>query len=65
MLKIISNNLLSFFSEKNAHVNAQNSYNVTPLHEAVGRGDYEICQELLLAGADPLIRATKGYIMIF
>lgn len=54
-----------FILEKGANVNAQNSCNATPLHEAVDRGDYEICQVLLLAGADPLICATKGYITKF
>ena len=48
------------YSENNANVNAKNGCGATPLHEAVNRGEIEICQVLLRNGANPLIRAVKG-----
>lgn len=50
------------YVDRGADVNAVNGCGATPLHDAVNRGDVTICQELLQAGANPLIRATKGYI---
>ncbi|CAL7951857.1 unnamed protein product [Xylocopa violacea] len=46
--------------DRGADVNAVNGCGATPLHDAVNRGDVAICQELLQAGANPLVRATKG-----
>lgn len=51
--------------DRGADVNAVNGCGATPLHDAVNRGDVTICQELLQAGANPLIRAIKGYIIIY
>ncbi|XP_008556256.1 uncharacterized protein LOC103577419 [Microplitis demolitor] len=46
--------------DRGADVNAENGCGATPLHEAVNRGDITICQELLLAGANPHTRALQG-----
>ncbi|XP_076643279.1 uncharacterized protein LOC143353675 [Halictus rubicundus] len=46
--------------DRGADVNAVNGCGATPLHDAVNRGDVAICQELLQAGANPFVRATKG-----
>ncbi|XP_066585055.1 uncharacterized protein [Prorops nasuta] len=46
--------------ERGADVNAENGCGATPLHDAVNRGDISICQELLQAGANPLVGANKG-----
>lgn len=50
----------NFFVDKGADINAENGCGATALHDAVNRGDIAICQELLQAGANPLVRATKG-----
>lgn len=42
-------------------MNSVNSLGVTPLHDAVVRGDIHVIEELLRAGANPCIRAIKGY----
>ncbi|CAB0045045.1 unnamed protein product, partial [Trichogramma brassicae] len=45
--------------ENGSNANAVNDCGATPLHEAVHRGDFEMCQVLLRSGADPLVRAIK------
>lgn len=52
-----------FFSntDKGADVNCETTEGVTPLHDAVDRGDAEIVQTLLKSNASPLIKAEKGY----
>ncbi|CAL1681579.1 unnamed protein product [Lasius platythorax] len=52
--------IIACLLDKGADVNAENGCGATPLHDAVNRGDVAICQELLQAGANPHIRATKG-----
>ncbi|EZA52531.1 uncharacterized protein LOC105281834 [Ooceraea biroi] len=52
--------IITCLIDKGADVNAENGCGATPLHDAVNRGDVAICQELLQAGANPLVRATKG-----
>jgi ankyrin repeat protein len=52
---------LQLFLEKGANVNMVNGCGLTPLHEAVNRGEIEICQILLKTGSNPLIEAIKGY----
>ncbi|XP_011310616.1 uncharacterized protein [Fopius arisanus] len=52
--------MMTCLIDHGANVNAENSCGVTPLHEAIGRGDVAICQELLQAGANPHIRAIQG-----
>jgi len=46
--------------EKGAEVNCETYEAVTPLHDAVDRGDAEIIQILLKNNASPLIKAEKG-----
>jgi ankyrin repeat protein len=41
-----------------------NSCGATALHDAVLRGDEEIVEELMHAGANPLIQAMKGCVLI-
>ena len=48
------------YTDRGASVNSENGCGTTPLHDAVNRGDVTICEELLQAGANPLIRAVKG-----
>lgn len=50
-----------FFTDRGADVNSVNSLGVTPLHDAVARADIDVIEELLRAGANPCIRAIKGY----
>ncbi|XP_014225797.1 uncharacterized protein LOC106651683 [Trichogramma pretiosum] len=52
--------VVQFLTENGSNVNAVNDCGATPLHEAVNRGDFEMCQILLISGADPLVRAIKG-----
>lgn len=56
----IVNEFNLIFLDRGADVNAENGCGATPLHEAVSRGDATICQELLQAGSNPLIRALQG-----
>lgn len=53
------------FTDRGADVNAVNSLGDTPLHDAVARGDIDVVEELLRAGANPFIRSIKGYLMGF
>lgn len=51
----------SFVTDKGADVNTETSEGVTPLHDAVDRGDREIIRVLLSRNASPLVKAEKGY----
>lgn len=48
--------------ENQATVNITNKVGVTPLHDAVTRGDLEIVRILLQHGAATDIRAKEGYV---
>lgn len=52
----------SAFSEHEAKVNVTNKAGVTPLHDAVTRGDLDIAKILLQYGAKYDIKATEGYV---
>nr|CAD7257034.1 unnamed protein product [Timema shepardi] len=57
----------SFFclSGRGADVNSMNACGATPLHDAVIGTDDGVVQELLQAGANPLIQANKGILTLF
>lgn len=46
--------------ERGSSVNAVNVDGVTPLHDAVIRGDISVIEELLVSGASVSIRASSG-----
>ncbi|XP_076162883.1 uncharacterized protein LOC143144407 isoform X2 [Ptiloglossa arizonensis] len=52
--------IVTYLIGRGADVNAINGCGATPLHDAVNRGDVTICQELLQAGANPLVKASNG-----
>lgn len=54
-----------YVSDRGAEVNAMNCCGATALHVAVLRGDEEIVEELMHAGANPLIQAMKGCVMLW
>lgn len=49
-----------YFADRGAEVNSETREGVTPLHDAVERGDLEIVELLLKNNASPLIKAEKG-----
>ncbi|CAG7716281.1 unnamed protein product [Allacma fusca] len=51
---------IAFLIERGAEVNCETRDGVTPLHDAVDRGDVEIVEILLKNNASPLIKAEKG-----
>ena len=51
---------LHLVADRGADVNCVNSLGDTPLHDAVARGDIDVVEELLRAGANPFIRSIKG-----
>ena len=53
-----------WFSERNANVNAINGDGATPIHDAISRGDMEITEELLLAGASVNVRPHDGSVSL-
>ncbi|XP_011505439.1 PREDICTED: uncharacterized protein LOC105368183 isoform X2 [Ceratosolen solmsi marchali] len=52
--------MVQYLIDKGADINMENGCGTTPLHEAVNRGEIEICQILLKSGSNPFIRAIKG-----
>lgn len=53
--------LMANIADNQAIVNITNKVGVTPLHDAVTRGDLEITRILLQHGATPDIKAKEGY----
>ena len=50
--------------EKGADVNAMNADGITPLHDAIKRGDVESVEVLLKSGANVNIKAYKGLVLL-
>ena len=54
--------MLLLFSEHKAKIDATNSDGATALHDAITRGNMDIIEELVKAGASTTIRATNGLV---
>ena len=52
------------YTEHEANVNITNKAGVTPLHDAVNRGDLEIVRILLEYGAATDIKAKEGWVIL-
>uniref|UniRef100_T1IPJ6 Beta-hexosaminidase bacterial type N-terminal domain-containing protein n=1 Tax=Strigamia maritima TaxID=126957 RepID=T1IPJ6_STRMM len=55
-----SKDVVKCLLDRGANINAVNNCGVTPLHDAVHRSDLDMINELMMNGADPHIKASKG-----
>jgi len=57
---VILDSLNFFYSENEATINITNKAGLTPLHDAVNRGDIDVAKILLEYGAASDIKAKEG-----